>query len=370
MIEIQGKYCLARVFTDICEESARGQIRQLADMPISEGERLRMMPDVHAGMGCTVGTTMTVTSGRVIPSLVGVDIGCGMLACRLKEKRVELQRLDKVIKEKTAYGGKVRGSLHKHLADDELSGLACRDKINYSWAASSFASLGGGNHFIELDRDEDGSLLLVIHSGSRRLGVEVANYYQNVAFEQARDRGEDTPKILSALEGQAFEDYLHDLEIVTAFADASRRAIAYDIMKEMKLHETESFTTVHNYIDQKRMILRKGAVSAEKDEIFLVPINMRDGSFICKGKGNEDWNYSAPHGAGRLMSRSDARESFTLSEYKKQMKGIYSSSVSSETLDECPMAYKSIESIRENIGDTCEIISTVRPIYNFKAGNE
>lgn len=370
MIEIRGKYGNAKIFTDLCEQSAQSQVIQLMNLPISDRERVRMMPDIHAGMGCTVGTTMTLSAGRAIPSLVGVDIGCGMLVCRLREKHIELQRLDKIINEKIASGGNVRKSLHKFLPEDETEKLICKNEINYDWALSSFASLGGGNHFIELDKDEDGSLLLVIHSGSRRLGLEVANFYQDRAYEQAKERGENTSKILAALDGHLFDNYIHDLGITTRFADLSRRAICYDILKEMKLHETESFTTVHNYIDTDKMILRKGAVSAEKDEIFIVPINMRDGSLICKGKGNEDWNFSAPHGAGRLMSRSDAKGSFTVSEYKKQMKGIYSSSVGADTLDECPMAYKSIEAIIENIGETADILSIVRPVYNFKAGSE
>lgn len=269
-------------------------------------------------------------------------------------------------------------------------------------AEKSLGTLGGGNHFIEIDRDEEGFLYLIIHSGSRHLGVEVATYYQKLAFdrlngsshedmenlkESLRQQGKEhhfdkmkrtrkntkktaVPYLFSYLEGKDMEDYLHDLRIVEEFAKQSRIAMSEDIMKYMKLHELERFTTIHNTIDTAHHILRKGAISAQKGEVVLIPMNMRDGSLICVGKGNPDWNYSAPHGAGRLMSRGEAKQSFTLSSYKKEMAGIYTTSVNRSTLDECPMAYKDAKMIQKLIQDCVEIKRLLKPVYNFKAGEE
>lgn len=401
MIELQGKYNTAKIFTDVVDEASIAQVIELCNQEFAAGSRIRMMPDIHAGAGCTVGTTMTV-SDRIVPNLVGVDIGCGMYTLKLKEKNIELQKLDKVIREKIPSGFGVRSKPHALAGEAELSSLRCIKAVNPARAELSIGSLGGGNHFIEVDKDESGALYLVIHSGSRHLGVEVAGYYQKRGYdrlnrcdeaamrrlaEELKAAGKQkqieaeltkwkstkrtaVPKHLAYVEGEDFENYLHDMEIVQAFAELNRRAIAAQIVKSLKLHVVDDFTTVHNYIDVKSRILRKGSVSAQKGERLLIPINMRDGSLLCIGKGNEDWNCSAPHGAGRLMSRAQAKQSFTVSEFKKQMAGIYTTSVGADTLDECPMTYKSMEDIAGNISPTVEIISVMKPIYNFKAGAE
>ena len=401
MIELKGKYNSARVFTDVIEQDAVTQIIAFCSQPMSEGAKIRIMPDVHAGAGCTIGTTMTITD-KVIPNLVGVDIGCGMETVRLKEKHIELQKLDKLIYEKIPSGFAIREKPHRYSEKMDLGELYCIKHIDPLRAEKSIGTLGGGNHFIEADTGEDGSIYIVIHSGSRHLGVEVAKYYQNEAYRRlnkssdkevneliARLKAEgrqkhiqtelkklentkttDVPKHLAYCEGELFNQYIHDMKIVQQFAMLNCQAMMDEIIKGMHLHVTEQFTTIHNYIDTDTMILRKGAVSAEAGEKLLIPINMRDGSLICTGKGNPDWNCSAPHGAGRLMSRSQAKQSFTVSEFKKQMDGIYTTSVNAQTLDECPMAYKSMEDIVDNIGDTVEINEIIKPIYNFKAGEE
>lgn len=368
MIELNGKYSSAKAFTDAVDQNAAAQIIGLCDQPLSAGSKIRIMPDVHAGAGCTIGTTMHITD-KVVPNLVGVDIGCGMETVRLKEKHIELQKLDKLIYEKIPSGFAVREKVHRYNERIDLSELYCCEHINISRAEQSIGTLGGGNHFIEADRGEDGSIYIVIHSGSRHLGVETAKYYQEQAFlNLAGSAG--VSRHLAYCEGELFRQYIHDMKIVQQFAMLNRQAMMDEIIKGMHLHVSEQFTTIHNYIDTDSMILRKGAVSAGAGEKLLIPINMRDGSLICTGKGNADWNFSAPHGAGRLMSRSQARESFTVSEFKKQMNGIYTTSVNAATLDECPMAYKSIEDIVDNVGDTVDVNEIIKPIYNFKAGEE
>ncbi|MCM1008083.1 MAG: RtcB family protein [Ruminococcus flavefaciens] len=401
MIILNGKYNYAKVFTEIIDEGAIAQIIELCNQPISENSSIRIMPDVHAGAGCTIGTTMTV-SDKIIPNLVGVDIGCGMETIRLKEKHIEVQKLDKLIYEKIPSGFEVRRKAHRYIEKIDLAKLYCYKHIDQLRAEMSIGTLGGGNHFIEADKGSDGSIYIVIHSGSRHLGVETAKYYQNEAYRRLNNSSEkevhelieklkakgkekqiqneikkltstkhtNIPKHLAYCEGELFEQYIHDMKIVQQFASLNRQAMMDEIIKGMGFHVTERFSTIHNYIDTDKMILRKGAVSAESGEKLLIPVNMRDGSLICTGKGNSDWNCSAPHGAGRLMSRSQAKESFTVSEFKKQMKGIYTTSVNHQTLDECPMAYKSIEDIVDNIGDTVEINDIIKPIYNFKAGVE
>lgn len=359
------------------------------------------MPDIHAGAGCTVGTTMTITD-KVVPNLVGVDIGCGMETVHLREQHLELQKLDKLIRAKIPSGFSIREKAHRYFDEIDLTELYCYRQINPLRAEKSLGTLGGGNHFIEVDRDDEGGLYLVIHSGSRHLGLEVAAWYQNEAYQRLnkssksdeaaliaklKSEGRDKeiqkairklkntkqtsiPKPLAYAEGELFEQYIHDMRIIQRFAVLNRRAIADDILKGMGLHAQDSFTTIHNYIDTDAMVLRKGAVSAKAGERLLIPINMRDGSLICIGRGNEDWNCSAPHGAGRLMSRSQAKQSFTVSEFKHQMDGIYTTSVGKATLDECPMAYKRMEDIVSNIGETVRIERIIRPVYNFKAGEE
>ena len=401
MKEVKGKFGFAKIFTDVADENAMAQIAELCSQPMSEGAVIRIMPDVHAGAGCTIGTTMTITD-KVVPNLVGVDIGCGMETVKLKEKHIEVQMLDKLIYAKIPSGFDIRETPHRYSEQIDLTKLYCYKHINPERAELSIGTLGGGNHFIEADKGSDGSMYIVIHSGSRHLGVETAKYYQEEAFKRLhtdnRDEikavieklksegreseiqtellklkkvtGPDVPKHLAYCEGELFDQYIHDMKIVQQFAMLNRQAMMDEIIKGMHLHVTEQFTTIHNYIDTDTMILRKGAVSAASGQKLLIPINMRDGSLICTGKGNPDWNFSAPHGAGRLMSRSQAKESFTVSEFKKQMKGIYTTSVNAQTLDECPMAYKSIDDIVNNIGDTAEINDIIKPVYNFKAGEE
>lgn len=370
--EVTGAYNTARVYTDAVEEGALAQIKSLCDQEYVKGLRIRIMPDVHAGAGCTIGTTMTIRDA-VVPNLVGVDIGCGMETVRLRSRHLELEKLDKLIYEKIPSGYEVRDVPHRLNEEIDLAKLRCRKEagLNLERAVRSLGTLGGGNHFIEVDRGGDGALYLVIHSGSRHLGLEVAEYYQRKGYE-ALDSAEreQIPKTLAYVSGALFEAYIHDMKIIQAYARLNRQAMMDELVKGMKLHVAEQFTTVHNYIDTEAMILRKGAVSAKHGEKLLIPVNMRDGSLLCVGKGNDDWNQSAPHGAGRLMSRSAAKQSFTVSEFKKQMKGIYSTSIGAGTLDECPMAYKDMDSIVENVGETVEILDTVRPLYNFKSSAE
>ena len=401
MLEVKGKYNSAKIFTDVGDKASVAQVIELCNQPFTAKSRIRMMPDIHAGAGCTVGTTMTITD-KVVPNLVGVDIGCGMETVHLREQHLELQKLDKLIRAKIPSGFSIREKAHRYFDEIDLTELYCYRQINPLRAEKSLGTLGGGNHFIEVDRDDEGGLYLVIHSGSRHLGLEVAAWYQNEAYQRLnkssksdeaaliaklKSEGRDKeiqkairklkntkqtsiPKPLAYAEGELFEQYIHDMRIIQRFAVLNRRAIADDILKGMGLHAQDSFTTIHNYIDTDAMVLRKGAVSAKAGERLLIPINMRDGSLICIGRGNEDWNCSAPHGAGRLMSRSQAKQSFTVSEFKHQMDGIYTTSVGKATLDECPMAYKRMEDIVSNIGETVRIERIIRPVYNFKAGEE
>ncbi len=399
MLTVRGKYNEAKIFTDVVDQASIAQVIALCSQEFAVGSRIRLMPDVHAGMGCTVGTTMTITD-KVVPNLVGVDIGCGMETVRLREDHLEMQKLDKLIYERIPSGFAIRQKIHRCAEEVELSELRCAKHVDLLRAEKSMGTLGGGNHFIEVDQDSEGRLYIVIHSGSRRLGLEVAKYYQEEGWKalnrtddasiaamiaQLRAEGRQKeiqrelkrlknqkqtsiPRPLAYVSGALFEDYLHDMRIVQRFAALNRQAMVDEIVKGMKLHIEEQFTTIHNYIDTEAMVLRKGAVSAQAGERLLIPINMRDGSLLCVGKGNEDWNCSAPHGAGRLMSRSEAKESFTVSEFKKQMAGVYTTSVGRGTLDECPMAYKGMEDILANIAPTAEVLEILRPVYNFKAG--
>ena len=369
MIELKGKYNKAKVFTDTAEPSAITQIEHLLNQEFIKGSKIRIMPDVHAGMGCTIGTTMTITD-KIVPNLVGVDIGCGMETVLIKDKRVELNQLDKAIHQYIPSGFNIRKEPH-HLGDEiDLTALRCAKHVDLNRAALSIGTLGGGNHFIELGKDNNGQLYLVVHSGSRNLGKQVCDYYQNAAADNLNRKGKGADRVLAYLEGPLFDDYLHDMAIVQQYADLNRKAIVREIEKRAKLKTTEQFTTIHNYIDMDSMILRKGAISAQDGERVLIPINMRDGSLLCTGKGNADWNYSAPHGAGRLMSRSAAKESFTLSQFEKAMKGIHSSTVNRSTLDEAPFAYKPMGEIVANIGETADIVKTIKPLYNYKAGGD
>lgn len=398
MIELRGKYGEAKVFTDVVDQESISQVINLLNQPYVEGSRVRMMPDIHAGAGCTIGTTMTITD-KICPNLVGVDIGCGMETIRIREKHIEMQQLDKLIRQEIPSGFAIRTKPHRYAKEIDLEALHCAKHVDLLRAEKSIGTLGGGNHFIEANKDDEGNIYIVVHSGSRHLGLQIANYYQNAGFkaltsykpeeieaaisklkaegrqseiqktlQEMKSKHSYIPKPLAYVEGELLEQYLHDMKIAQEFAMLNRKAMIDVIVKGLGVHVVEQFTTVHNYIDTENKILRKGAVSAQAGEVLLIPINMRDGSLICVGKGNEDWNCSAPHGAGRLMSRSAAKESFTVSEFKKQMEGIYTTSVGRSTLDECPMAYKRIEDIVDNIDPTVEIKAIIKPIYNFKAG--
>lgn len=400
MIEVQGKYNKAKIFTDVVDSTSIAQVLELCNQEFAEGSRIRMMPDIHAGAGCTIGTTMTITD-KVVPNLVGVDISCGLETVRILEKSVDLQKLDQIIHEKIPSGFAIRNKAHDYLNRVNLNELCCVSHVKMPRAEKSIGTLGGGNHFIEMDKDDDENLYLVIHSGSRHLGVEVANYYQEEGYKALNHADDATirelvsrlkaegrekqiekeikrvknlkqtniPKSLAYVSGELFEQYIHDMKIVQHYAMLNRQAMVDEIVRAMGFHVEEQFTTVHNYIDTEAMILRKGAVSAKAGKKLLIPINMRDGSLICVGKGNEDWNLSAPHGAGRLMSRAEAKRSFTVSEFEEQMTEVYTTSVNKSTLDECPMAYKDMQDILNNIGPTAEVVKIIRPIYNFKAGD-
>lgn len=363
MICIKGTYAKARIFSETLDSGSEGLITALCSSILAENSKIRIMPDVHPGKGCAVGMTMTLDS-RAAPGLVGVDIGCGMSVTRIRAKNVELQKLDKLVHAKIPAGFSIRETPHRFAEEARLEELRCVRHIRREKALCGVGTLGGGNHFIELDRANDG-YCLIVHSGSRHLGVEVERFYHDLAYEQTKGK---VPYEFAYLEGTDLADYLHDMEIVQEYAAINRRAIADGILKGMKFSAVESFETVHNYIDVGEKILRKGAVSAKRGERIVIPLNMRDGCLICEGKGNPDWNCSAPHGAGRLCSRSDALASFTLSQYKKEMKGVYSSSVSRDTLDECPMAYKDPEMLIRAIEPTAVILEHTTPVYNFKAG--
>lgn len=399
MMEVSGKYNTAKIFTDIVEPSAIAQVIELCNQEFVSGETIRLMPDIHTGAGCTVGTTMTITD-KVVPNLVGVDIGCGMETAQLQETHIDCEQMDRLIHEKIPSGFAIRSQTHRYLDKIDLFSLFCKDKVHMLRAEKSLGTLGGGNHFIEADQDDQGHIYLVVHSGSRHLGVEVAQYYQQEGYRKlnrtdtasiqcminemkAAGRQKEIqrelqrlknskqthiPRHLAYVSGELFDQYIHDMQIVQRFAELNRQAIMDEIVQGMQLHVEEQFTTIHNYIDTTAKILRKGAVSAQQGEKLLIPINMRDGSLICIGKGNADWNYSAPHGSGRLMSRSTAKASFTVEEFQQQMTGIYTTSVSYATLDECPMAYKTMDDIVDNIDPTAEIQQIITPIYNFKAG--
>ena len=364
MITIQNSINSAIVFSDAIDSGAEGLIRALCGSPISKDSKIRIMPDVHAGKGCAVGTTMTL-SNCVAPGLVGVDIGCGMTVLRVSGKKPEMQKLDKVVHEMIPAGREIRTKAHRFADQLNLEDMLCFRHIQADKALRSVGSLGGGNHFIELDRGDDGFYWLIIHSGSRHLGAEVADHYQKAAFDCCP---EGTPYELAYATGDLMAAYLHDMKIVQDYAELNRQAIAADIMKGMKWNVEDSFSTIHNYIDMEDMILRKGAVSAKQGERLIIPMNMRDGCLLCTGKGNPEWNESAPHGAGRLMNRAETKQFFTLSQFKKEMKGIYTTSIGHDTLDESPMAYKLTESIIKQIGPTVDVVERIRPVYNFKAG--
>lgn len=404
-MNLEGKYNSAKVFTDELEEGSKEQIIRLLDQEFIEGSKVRIMPDVHQGMGVVIGFTADM-GDKVIPNIVGVDIGCGVFVIELGDKDIDLQKLDKIIHNKVPSGRHVHSG--RKVPFDRLKDLYCfRDLRNTRRIERSIGTLGGGNHFIEVGTDSKDNKYLVIHSGSRNLGKQVADYYQKLAVELCSGMGEyyerkekiieeykakgkrnqinkslkrlkkeykgnkpKYPRDLCYLHGKYRDMYLNDMKICQEYAKLNRKTMADIILNALlgkSLNEFSYFETVHNYINFKDNIIRKGAISAYKDEKILIPINMRDGSILAKGKGNPDWNYSAPHGAGRLMSRTQAKKDLTLESFKESMDGIYSTSVHKGTLDESPSAYKSINSIINNMEDTAEIIDIIKPIYNYKA---
>lgn len=418
-----------KIFTNVIEDEAVSQINRLCEMTEFKDCKIRIMPDVHAGKGCVIGFTGCLGE-YVIPNIVGVDIGCGVLTVPLGKCDIDYREFDKVVRDVMPAGRNVFHERQEHF--EELQNLTCYRNLRDSKKLErAIGTLGGGNHFVEIDVDNDNNKYLLIHTGSRHLGLEVANYHQNIAIDLSNGKDElfkqkeniiktykeqgrkdeiqkalkeldknfketntDIPKDLAYLFGKYKDDYLHDVYICQQFAALNRFTIAKNILetyfKDCKVrlsyggsfklvlkgkYNTKSqwFDTIHNYVDLDDInnpIIRKGAVAAYEGQMLVIPINMRDGALICKGKGNEDWNYSAPHGAGRLLSRTQAEQTLELSEYAKQMEGIYSTCINESTLDESPMAYKSIESIIDNIGDTVEIVNRIRPVYNFKAGKE
>ena len=403
MLEIKGKVNTAICYANIIEDGAIEQIRRMCDYALTEGSKIRIMPDVHAGKGCTIGTTMTITD-KACPNIVGVDIGCGMYTVKINEKDLDFAKIDEAC-HFIPSGMNVWEGRREHF---DMTGLKCFRSLRDSKRLErSLGTLGGGNHFIEIDKASDGTFYLVIHSGSRNLGKQVAEIYQQLAIdlhmgkeeyfkkrdeiiatykaEGHRDEIQSALKELKAnfeskallipddiawLYGTYLEDYLHDVEICQKFAKRSRELMAEIIFERTGLTVGESFHTIHNYIDTGEMILRKGAIAAHKGERILIPINMRDGVVLATGKGNPEWNYSAPHGAGRLMSRSKAKEALTVEAYKAAMEGIYTTSVSEKTLDEAPMAYKSLEDIIDIIRDSVDVIDIMKPVFNFKASDD
>ena len=400
MEEIRGKYNTAISFAKVIEDSAREQIRRMCNYEFTCDSKIRIMPDVHAGKGCTIGTTMTVTD-KAVPNIVGVDIGCGMYTVKLKADSLDFEKID----EAAHYIPSRRNVWDFRQERFNLTELNCYRSLKETrHIEKSLGTLGGGNHFIEIDRAGDGTFYLVIHTGSRNLGKQVAEIYQRLAIDLAkgkdkffaqkeeiiavykslgrkkdiqpklkelekeyRGRKASMPDDLCFVFGKYFHQYLHDMELCQNFACRNRELLAKILLGKAGITGGEAFHTIHNYIDVGELIIRKGAIAAHKDEKVLIPINMRDGSVLAVGKGNADWNYSAPHGAGRIMSRGEAKEKLSMNEYKESMTGIYTTSISEGTLDESPQAYKSLDDIIDVIGDTVEIVEVMKPVYNFKA---
>lgn len=398
MFEIKGKLNTAICYAKVVEDEAVEQIKRMCDYEFTENSKIRIMPDVHAGKGCTIGTTMTVID-KVVPNIVGVDIGCGMYTVNIGKGDIDFEKLDAAAHYIPSGKNTWEGRTEKF----DLQQLRCyRSLKKTKWLERSLGTLGGGNHFIEVDRASDGTNYLVIHTGSRNLGKQVAELYQQLAVdlnkgketyflqrdeiirtykEQGRrneiqkaleelswEKKETTmPEDLCFLYGQYFEDYMHDIEVCQRFAKRNREKIAEILLERTGLTAGEAFHTIHNYIDTDEMILRKGAIATHAGEKVLIPINMRDGSVLALGKGNPEWNYSAPHGAGRIMSRTKAKSELDMEEYKKTMAGIYTTSVNEFTLDEAPMAYKPLEDIIDVIKESVDIIEILKPVYNFKA---
>lgn len=383
-----------KIFASTIDEVTKNQVEELSNSAAYNDCQIRVMPDCHAGKGCTIGTVIAIND-KVVPNTVGVDIGCGMLVVKLLRQDIDIMYLDDVVNDCIPAGFNIHDNAQRYF--EHLDMLHCKEAIDFDVAQRSIGTLGGGNHFIELDVDDDGCQYLVIHSGSRNLGKRICEYWQKKAIEYCSKLGYDeqaiikelkaqgrekeiqaaikeakanAPKInkdLAYLEGQDFDHYLNDMTIAQSYAMLNRQTIADIICKEMGLAVYDSFTTMHNYIDTHRRILRKGAVSAQRHEPLIIPLNMRDGSLLCTGRGNTDWLLSAPHGAGRIMSRTQARQQLKLEDYQKEMFGIYTTSVCEETIDEAPMVYKDSKEIKQLISPTVRIVNHIHPVYNFKA---
>lgn len=398
MIEINGKYNTARVYTDNIEDAAYGQILNLMNQKFAEGSSFAIMPDCHAGAGCVIGLTMKVVD-KVVPNLVGVDIGCGMLVVKVDRSfSFDLQKVDGIWHRDIPSGMNHRTTRHRFADNAKIEDIIA--PVNVDKLKLSIGTLGGGNHFGEINVDDEGNHYIVIHSGSRHLGIEVCRHYQDLAIRYHRDTSEkmqeivrqlkaegrdneiectllkakasmpSIPNELAYLEGQLLDDYLHDMKIAQEYAIWNREAMMDVLLQGLGIGKDdvlEKFCTIHNYIDIENRILRKGSISLQRDETAIIPMNMRDGSLIVRGKGNPDWNFSGPHGAGRLMSRSKAKETLDMDEFTKSMHGIYTTCIGRSTIDESPMAYKPMDEIIRNIHDTAEIVKIVKPIYNFKA---
>lgn len=370
MKTVNGICTSAKIFTDTIEDHALAQIKLLCDNEAFRGSKVRIMPDVHPGKVGTIGFTATVGK-RVLPNVVGIDIGCGMTIARLKQKKVEYQKLDAVIRESVPSGSKVRRKPHRFIEDIDLARLDCFSHVNTAKASVSLGTLGGGNHFIEVDRDSGGMLYAVIHSGSRHLGKEVTEHYLKEGQKHLKSVGIEVPYELTYLEGNLMESYIRDLQIVQEFARLNREAILDSLAKGMKWKILDVWSSVHNYIDTSgnERIIRKGAASAKAGEKVIIPVNMRDGILLGRGLGNADWNESAPHGAGRILKREDVKQKFTVANFKSEMKGIYCSCIGKDTLDEAPFAYRGMKEIEEAVADTVKIESVLKPVYNFKTGS-
>lgn len=398
MIEVKGKYNTATIYTDNIEEAAYSQVLNLMNQKFAEGSKFAIMPDCHAGAGCVIGLTMKVVD-KVVPNLVGVDIGCGMLVVKVDRSfKLDLEKVDRIWHEDIPSGMNWRTKKHEFADRAKIEDILA--PVNVEKLKFSVGTLGGGNHFGEINVDDDGAHYIVIHSGSRHLGIEVCRHYQNLAIkyhkalkksdlsviEQLKKEGRQSeiaavlkasrnaqpsiPDDLAYLEGQQLEDYLHDMKIAQEYAIWNREAMLDVLLHGLGIGRDEileKFCTIHNYIDIDNRILRKGAISLQKDETAIIPMNMRDGSIIVRGKGNPEWNFSGPHGAGRLMSRSKAKESLSVDEFRQSMDGIFTTCVGKNTIDESPMAYKPMDEIIRNIQDTAEIVQIIKPVYNFKA---
>ncbi|WP_062353556.1 RtcB family protein [Bacillus kwashiorkori] len=396
MITIQGKATEAVIHSNNPQEAAIKQIEELCHQDFLKDTKIRIMPDYHAGKGCVIGTTIKLKD-KVVPNLVGVDVGCGVLTVKLKDKKIDFHTLDQVIRQFVPSGIDIHTeeSANQIKTEYPVPELFKASILSENKSLLSLGTLGGGNHFIEVSEDSYGYHYLTIHTGSRYVGSKIANYYQKLAI--ANHRRQDLtehidrlkrenrhneiqafiesykgqhpviPDDLAYLEGDGFENYIYDMKLAQSYAVANRTEIARKILEKMQLTELDRFDTIHNYIDTDAMILRKGAVSAKKGERLIIPINMRDGSILAKGKGNPEWNYSAPHGAGRVLSRTKAMQTLSMEEFHQAMEGIYTTSVMKDTLDEAPMAYKPMAEIMETVEETVEIQEFIKPVYNFKA---